>query len=441
MDTFIFLLNSFCLIIQSVMHLLFASGLTGKKTKLRDYASYIVLLCILDQIAARFSFIWVISIGTELLILYGMNRFALKNQPSVSWIASILAVYISQLSFGVVNSAESVLFPYIAGLPLLYVLIIFATIVSLSICAGCYALVLKSISLKEGCQLSAIGLLLFPALFCFAAELYIMQTSYTQTSFSNHLSLAFLLAETGKHTALLFLQILGLAGLFCTLHAYRKICRSFETQAALVSLTQAARAQKIYIEEAQMRCTQTKAFRHDIKNHLSVLDGLLSRGELEEGKAYLKKLEITSSALSFPYQTGNPVVDILLSEKLGLAKNNGITTDVALILPTPCKIDDFDLCVIFANALDNAIHACQTAMDAKNIRISGKQQGDFYMLMFENSCSDAPLPPVGTGLANIKSVAEKYHGAMEIEKIGQHFSLSVLLNISLHPENISRQKY
>ena len=47
------------------------------------------------------------------------------------------------------------------------------------------------------------------------------------------------------------------------------------------------------------------------------------------------------------------------------------------------------------------------------------------MLTFE-----APLPPAGTGLSNIKSVAEKYRGAVLTEKTGGNFSLHVLLNIS-----------
>ena len=170
-----------------------------------------------------------------------------------------------------------------------------------------------------------------------------------------------------------------------------------------------------------MRYEQTKIFRHDIKNHLSVLDGLLSSGKSEEGRRYLKKLEAASASLSFPYQTGNPVVDILLSEKLGLAKTNGIAAEVSLILPKSLEIDDFDLCVIFANALDNAIHACQSVKEKPFIR-------DFYMLEFENTCSDEPLPPAGTGLSSIKAVTEKYHGAMLVEKEKHLFSLNVLLN-------------
>ena len=160
-----------------------------------------------------------------------------------------------------------------------------------------------------------------------------------------------------------------------------------------------------------------------------MLDGLLKNKKLEEGREYLEKLETVSEALSFPYQTGNPVVDILLGEKLGLAKE--IEAEVSLVLPSPCGIDDFDLCVLFANVLDNAITACRAQDGAKSIRISGKRQGDFYMLTFENTCADKPMPPAGTGFSNIRAVAEKYHGAVLTEKAGGRFSLNVLLNASV----------
>ena len=122
------------------------------------------------------------------------------------------------------------------------------------------------------------------------------------------------------------------------------------------------------------------------------------------------------------------------------AKAARLAPEISLLLPKHCGIDDFDWCVIFANALDNAICACRSIEGTKSIRINGERQGDFYMLTFENACSDEPLPSPGTGLFNIKSVAEKYHGAMLAERAGRHFSLNVLLNISLHPESISIQK-
>ena len=423
MDYFVLFLDSFCLVVgHGVMHMVFISRLTGKKQKLWCFAAYILLLGVVQLVSIRLSLSGTLSIVVGVLALYVISRFGMGNGQSVSWLAAVLAFYISQLSFGIINSVEAALFPRFIGSPLLYLLLLAAQILFLMLCAGCYYAVLKLLTWTEDSQTPYIGLLLFPGLFFFAAELYILQTAYS--FFAPVISLE----EVGKHSTLLLLQVMGLAALLCTLYAYRQLCKGFQAQAELQSLTQAARAQKVYITEAQARYEQTKSFRHDIKNHLSVLDGLLKNGTLEEGRDYLRKLETVSEALSFPYQTGNPVVDILLGEKLGLAKE--IAAEVSLVLPKPCGIDDFDLCVLFANALDNAITACRANDGAKAIRISGKRQGDFYMLTFENTCSDDPLPPAGTGLSNIKAVAEKYHGTLLTEKKGRQFYLSVLLNIS-----------
>ena len=420
MDCFALFLDGLCLLGQGVMHVLFVSRLTGKMLKPLHFAGYILLLTALQLVSVRLSLSGTLSVAAGVLELYAVSRFWMGNQRSVSWLAAVLAFYISQLSFGIINSVEAALFPRFIGSPLLYLLLLAAQVLFFALCAGCYYAVLKLLARTE--EVPYIGFLLFPGLFFFAAELYILQTAYS--FFAPIVSLE----EVGRHSTLLLLQVMGLAALLCTLYAYRHLCQGFRAQAQLQSLTQAAHAQKVYITEARTRYEQTKSFRHDIKNHLSLLDGLLRSGKLEEGREYLKKLEAVSEALSFPYRTGNPVVDILLGEKLGLAKD--LEAEVSLVLPKPCGIDDFDLCVLFANALDNAIAACRAGGGAKAIRISGRQQGDFYLLTFENTCSGEPLPPAGTGLSNIRAVAEKYHGALLTEKRGRQYYLSVLLNAS-----------
>ena len=408
---------------QAVMHLLFAGWLTGKRPGPQHFAGYFLLLCIIEILSLKLiPDGGVIPIGAGAAALYLLIRFGLGNRPPVSWLAAVLAFYISQLSFGMINSVEAALFPRFIGSPLLYLLLLAAQIVFFILCICCYRTVCRFLDWREDSQTPNIGLLLFPVLFFFASELYILETAYS--FFAPIVSLE----EVGRHSTLLFLQVMGLAALLCTLYAYRQLCQGFQARAEVRSLTQAAQTQKVYITEAQARYEQTKSFRHDIKNHLSVLNGLLQNGKLSESREYLQKLEAVSESLSFPYQTGNPVVDILLGEKLGLAKEIGL--EVSLVLPRPCGIEDFDLCVLFANALDNAIAACRSVQGDRVIRIGGKQQGDFYMLTFENTCPDEPPSPAGTGLSNIKVVAEKYHGALITEKRGRRFYLSVLLNIS-----------
>ena len=423
MDYITLVLDSLCLFVgHGVMHLLFTGRLSGKKLKGWYFAAYFLLLSAIQVISDRFALDGILPVGAGVLALYALSRFGMGVQRSVAWLSAVLSYYISQLSFGIVNSVEAAFFPRFIGSPLFYPLLLAAQLLFFALCAGCYHAVLKLLAWTEVIRTPYIGLVLFPGLFFFAAELYILQTAYS--FFDPTISLE----EIGKHGTLLLLQVMGLAALLCTLYAYRQLCRGFQAQAELRSLAQAAHAQKVYLAEAQARYEQTRSFRHDIKDHLSVLDGLLKGGRADESRAYLKKLEAASDALSFPCQTGDPVVDILLGEKLGLAK--GIEAEVSLVLPKPCGIDELDLCVLFANALNNAIAACRGSTGDKVIRIGGKRQGELYMLTFENTCSDGPLPPAGTGLSNIKAVAEKYRGAVLAEKHGGRFYLSVLLNVA-----------
>lgn len=108
--------------------------------------------------------------------------------------------------------------------------------------------------------------------------------------------------------------------LFSSLYAYRRVYDGFETESALASLTQETRAQKSYVAEAQARYENTRAFRHDVKNHLTVLGGFLKAGNIGQAQTYLRKLDAATGELSFPFTTGNPVVDILLENKLALAR-------------------------------------------------------------------------------------------------------------------------
>ena len=152
MDYFSLCLDVLCLLGQSVMHIAFVSRLTGKKQKIRHFAIYFFLLCTIQWFFTAFNFPDALPIGAELLLLYSVSRLALRNRQSISWAAAILAVYITQLSFGIVNSVEVILFPRIVGKTLLYLLVLFATLAVFAICACCCGAVLKFLSLTIFCQ-------------------------------------------------------------------------------------------------------------------------------------------------------------------------------------------------------------------------------------------------------------------------------------------------
>ena len=244
-----------------------------------------------------------------------------------------------------------------------------------------------------------------------------------------------------SHGQMLSMYFLGLASLFCILFSYKKLQQNFRLSTELSLLEQQEHSLNQYVEEAKTRYDRTKSFRHDIRNHIAVVKKLLQGGKLEEAVSYIEDMDDMAEKMSFPCSTNNPVVDILVGNKLGIAKSMGIDVDCSLLLPYPCSLRDIDICIVLSNALDNAIRAVKSLGTAteKYICVSGRLQGDFLMMEIENSFRGNGAFKKGTGLSNINAVAEKYGGAMSIKTQENVFVLHVLLIIPQHSESSTQQ--
>ena len=230
---------------------------------------------------------------------------------------------------------------------------------------------------------------------------------------------------------LLAMQLLGIASLFCILYADKKGAEGFRLRMECALLEQEARNMEQYVEEAKLRYEKTAAFRHDVRNHLAVVRELLDREKYGEALAYLEETEGVRARTDFPCATGNPVLDILLGAKLGVAADLGIRVSCTLKLPYPSPVSNIDFGIVLSNALDNAIQACRKTEDRERyIDVRGKVQGELLLMEVENSCRGTAHIVAGRGLANIRAVAEKYQGSLELERREGMVCLCVLLVIS-----------
>lgn len=232
------------------------------------------------------------------------------------------------------------------------------------------------------------------------------------------------------HGEMLFLQVFACVCLFLVLFACEKILDVFRDTEKMRLVRQQALAQEIYIREAAMRYKRTRSFRHDIRNHLMVLETLLDDGREDEARNYLSQLKEVSESLAWEVSTGNAAVDALLGSKLALARQEGIRVTCDIKLPDKSGIKDMDWCMILANAADNAIEACRKVdMGQRYLRLEGKRKGNFYLIFLENSCQPGggQIPEDGIGLSGIRAVAETYGGRVENEMCQNRYRLRVLL--------------
>ena len=368
-----------------------------------------------------------------------------------SHLYAALAAEIMLLCGGIVNSLISLPYPW---LPAFFretdniAAMLISEAASLALTGFCYYMVYRYFSRDDldpvdtpetTMGMQQMVLIFIPILMIFIMSSYINAVEY---DFQFEISVDKGPAEHFfSHGQMLSMYFLGLASLFCILFSYKKLQQSFRLGTEISLLEQQEHSLNQYVEEAKTRYDETKSFRHDIKNHIAVVKKLLQNGKLEEAITYMEDLDDMAEKMSFPCSTNNPVVDILVGNKLGIAKSKGIDVDCSLLLPYPCGIQDIDICIVLSNALDNAIHAVKNlgAGIEKYIRVSGRIQGDFLMLEIQNSFHGKSTFKKGTGLSNVKKVAEKYGGAMSIETQENVFVLHVLLIISQHPESSTQQ--
>lgn len=264
-------------------------------------------------------------------------------------------------------------------------------------------------------------LLLIPVLFLSLMERTVSGAVYGDvTIWDGQRGLVYPIVE---HTEILLLQLFAGICLFAILFSWKKV-----TGAML--LEQQIHAQELYFREISSRYDKTQSFRHDVKNHLTVIRELLKVQEFREAEAYLSHLEEAADSLSYPVHTGRRALDALLGNKLSLAREHHIELQCDLILPEGGQISDMDWCILLSNALDNAIHASlKVPPHLRRIQIQGSQKGNFYLLSIENVCApeDAKLPKEGTGLSNIRSTAGKHGGTVRVSLPRNSFRLDILL--------------
>ena len=236
--------------------------------------------------------------------------------------------------------------------------------------------------------------------------------------------------------------------------------RIYQNMAAL----QEERAEKIILENqiTQMQGSMVemehlydgiRSVKHDMKNHMAVLQNLIQKkysGEDEEIRQYFEGMYQSVEQLDSRVHTGNAVSDAVVGSKFRYAakKVKGIKLDArGFMLSDAVTIKAYDMGIILNNGLDNAIEACMRMREKQPdagayITIRSFTAKNMYFIEIENSFDgvalfhkDSGLPIStkedkevhGIGLKNIRKCAVKYGGDMDCIVKGNKFTLSVMV--------------
>lgn len=214
----------------------------------------------------------------------------------------------------------------------------------------------------------------------------------------------------------------------------------FENQSSL--LEKQIKAQVNYYEKIDKLNDDVRQFRHDYRNHLLCIQGMLKAEEYDEATAYIENLTLHKTTASPKYFTGHSIADSILTDKAEYAQNIGAEINCSGIIFE--DISAVDICIILANALDNAIEACEKITDNSSKIISVTCD---YFKCIQLICITNPVAENivihnnnietsktdknnhGIGLYNIRKTVAKYNGEFDITCENNVFTLDIALKV------------
>ena len=249
---------------------------------------------------------------------------------------------------------------------------------------------------------------------------------------------SYFLSSTTDATAILLL-------LLTTLSAFLVLARlivSLNSESQVRDARRQMEALRLDCELLQKKLELGRSYRHDMRHHIAALFALLQQGDNEGARKYVAEWQGQLTAIETETWCRNSAVNGVLSAYLTQARDVGCELDVDIALPEDLPFDNMDLCVVLANALENAIHACEKLPEGtrRHIRLSATLTDQRRLtICVENPCP-APLtfdkngfPAVprreghGQGLKSIAAVAKKYCGVFQCSCSDGLFTLRVVL--------------
>lgn len=183
-----------------------------------------------------------------------------------------------------------------------------------------------------------------------------------------------------------------------------------------------------------------RGWKHDMKNHLRVISGLIDNKKDEEASLYITKIFGNIDNKTILIGAANPVLDVIIANKYLNAKNAGIEFSFQIYVEEDLSLESIELTTILGNILDNAIEANLKLDAEKNRFIDIKIRTLLRMLQISviNSCNgvykmegddfiSTKNTNSGLGLRQVKKALERIGGFMEVSAEKESFKVKACI--------------
>ena len=236
-------------------------------------------------------------------------------------------------------------------------------------------------------------------------------------------------------------QIFSFAAIVTGIMSYGWIKESEEDRLQRAVLAGQIKDMKDHVDKVEGLYQGIRSIKHDINNHIMVLEELVASGNEKDAKEYLEDMKKDFDYSKLPVKTGNPVTDVIISEKQKEALDKEMEFYSNFAFPDSGSISTYDISVVLGNLISNAFEAAGESTE-KKISVSSVMKDQIYFIEVRNSFDGVlavdeftglPRSPKnqdqvhGYGLRNVKKVAEKYFGTLEIVQKNNEVRSTVMM--------------
>ena len=232
---------------------------------------------------------------------------------------------------------------------------------------------------------------------------------------------------------ILLLMPLTYATIFGTLHLQMTSYRQAQQQQIFASQSSmiAQRAQLLRESEEKLRIE-----RHDLRHRLQAVALMIERDEKAEALAYIGASQAQLDEAKPVRYCQNAVLNAILAAYFSQAQEAGITVETKLAIPEELPVDASELSVVFANALENAIHACSALPEGQRRIICRCVNSPRFIFEIANTCTgetafDRDGLPIATeaghglGTRSIAAFVEKHQAICSYRQEDGWFRLQI----------------
>ena len=235
--------------------------------------------------------------------------------------------------------------------------------------------------------------------------------------------------------ALLFINIL----IFYLYHSLLKFYSARMNEQVFKQMLEVYSYQLDIARESEERA---KALRHDIKHHIIELSAMAKKNNNDDMIKYLSGMKDFMLNPKEYSTTGNQEIDGVLNYMLQKANKTLNQVDVQINIPEDLYFNNFNICVILGNLVDNAVREASKSKE-KLLTIKMQIKQEVLLIFIENSYSgkilekknglqttQTELAIHGIGLENVKKVVLANGGEIKTDYTSDRFCVQVLLYMS-----------